>query len=36
MKSRERFQDIIKVFVSYGFGYLIDSIEILNPLLKDG
>ena len=25
MKSRERFQEIIKVFVSYGFGYLIDS-----------
>ncbi|MEO2508409.1 AarF/ABC1/UbiB kinase family protein [Clostridium paraputrificum] len=25
MKSRERFQEIIKIFVSYGFGYLIDS-----------
>ena len=25
MKSRDRFQEIIRVFISYGFGYLIDS-----------
>lgn len=25
MKSRDRFQEIIKVFISYGFGYLLDS-----------
>ena len=25
MKSRERFQEIVRVFVSYGFGYLLDS-----------
>ena len=25
MKSRYRFQEIIRVFISYGFGYLIDS-----------
>lgn len=25
MKSRDRFKEIIKVFISYGFGYIIDS-----------
>ena len=24
-KSRERFQEIIGVFISYGFGYIFDS-----------
>lgn len=26
-KSRERFQEIVKVFASYGFGYLLDSTK---------
>lgn len=25
MRSRERFQEIIKVFISYGFGYIVDG-----------
>ena len=26
-RSRERFQEIVRVFASYGFGYLIDSTK---------